>query len=375
MNSVPAETRTGGDWGGGRAPAPGLLPPAPAMLSPAGPQASPRRGAGAGGGARRLVLAAGRAERREGGRTRRPPRCRASGTGQRAAGPGRWSRATGAPGWVLPDPTLPPRRAACARQGCRHAPREGAQSRWGSVAALLLLGCTPKAQLAAPSTPQEPQEPRTVSARDGECVGGGPGPRVPPGHRRGLSLPCTGAGWWPWGWGGSTGGDSPVGKIRSLIHPSLTPCTPQAGAPGDEEHPDPQPPPAAPRIPLLPRCLAAGHPVPMSIASLAAHHLLGPPATGSLGYRGAGPPTPPPPSPSPADSVGQHPPLSPDAGLGREPSATGVPLLRRMAAASWYHRDISRVVAEELLAKAGRDGCFLVRDSESVSGAYALCLL
>lgn len=46
-----------------------------------------------------------------------------------------------------------------------------------------------------------------------------------------------------------------------------------------------------------------------------------------------------------------------------------------MATAAWYHRDISRVHAEELLAHAGKDGSYLLRDSESVPGAYALCLL
>uniref|UniRef100_A0A7N5ZRR4 phosphatidylinositol-3,4,5-trisphosphate 5-phosphatase n=1 Tax=Anabas testudineus TaxID=64144 RepID=A0A7N5ZRR4_ANATE len=47
----------------------------------------------------------------------------------------------------------------------------------------------------------------------------------------------------------------------------------------------------------------------------------------------------------------------------------------RACVCAWYHRDISRVHAEDLLARAGKDGSYLVRDSESVPGAYALCLI
>ncbi|NWR44526.1 SHIP1 phosphatase, partial [Regulus satrapa] len=41
----------------------------------------------------------------------------------------------------------------------------------------------------------------------------------------------------------------------------------------------------------------------------------------------------------------------------------------------WYHGNITRSRAEDLLSKVGTDGSFLVRASESIASAYALCVL
>lgn len=40
-----------------------------------------------------------------------------------------------------------------------------------------------------------------------------------------------------------------------------------------------------------------------------------------------------------------------------------------------YHGAITREAGEKLLLAAGRDGSYLLRDSESIPGVYCLCVL
>ncbi|XP_018414124.1 PREDICTED: SH2 domain-containing protein 1A [Nanorana parkeri] len=42
---------------------------------------------------------------------------------------------------------------------------------------------------------------------------------------------------------------------------------------------------------------------------------------------------------------------------------------------SVYHGRISREIGEKLLSEAGKDGSYLLRDSETVPGVYCLCVL
>ncbi|XP_035267474.1 SH2 domain-containing protein 1A [Anguilla anguilla] len=46
-----------------------------------------------------------------------------------------------------------------------------------------------------------------------------------------------------------------------------------------------------------------------------------------------------------------------------------------MEPVSVYHGPISKETGERLLGEAGRDGSYLIRDSESKPGVYCLCVL
>nr|XP_014354096.1 PREDICTED: SH2 domain-containing protein 1B-like [Latimeria chalumnae] len=39
----------------------------------------------------------------------------------------------------------------------------------------------------------------------------------------------------------------------------------------------------------------------------------------------------------------------------------------------FYHGNLTKKACEELLSKKGRNGCFLIRDSESIPGILCLC--
>ncbi|XP_029463736.1 SH2 domain-containing protein 1A [Rhinatrema bivittatum] len=46
-----------------------------------------------------------------------------------------------------------------------------------------------------------------------------------------------------------------------------------------------------------------------------------------------------------------------------------------MESISVYHGKISRETVEKVLTDAGKDGSYLLRDSESIPGVYCLCVL